>query len=102
MASKLMSIEQAAALIEDGVAIAPGGNTFNRSPSALVAELVRRRLRNLTVIKTAGAYDVDLLCAAGLVKRLVFAYIGFENLFGIAPWFRRAAESGAIELWEHT
>lgn len=102
MASKLMSLDQAAALIENGAAVAPGGNTFHRSPSALVAELVRQKKRDLTVIKTAGAYDVDLLCAAGLVRRLVFAYIGFENLFGIAPWFRRAAESGEVELWEHT
>jgi glutaconate CoA-transferase subunit A len=64
--------------------------------------MVRQGKRDLTVIKTAGGYDVDLLCGAGCVSRLVVAYVGFENLQGLAPQFRRAVEGGRVELEEQT
>ncbi|MBV9280271.1 MAG: CoA transferase subunit A, partial [Chloroflexi bacterium] len=72
------------------------------SPSAAVHELVRQRKRDLTLIKTAGGYDVDLLVGAGCVSRLIVAYVGFENLQGMAPRFRRAVEEGRVALEEQT
>jgi glutaconate CoA-transferase subunit A len=64
--------------------------------------MVRQGKRDLTVVKTAGGYDVDLLCGAGCVARLIVAYVGFENLQGLAPQFRRAIERGEVELVEQT
>jgi len=99
---KLTSLSDAVARIPDGASIALGGNTVHRSPSAAVHELVRQRKRDLTIIKTAGGYDVDLLCGAGSVSRLVVAYVGFENLQGLAPRFRAAIEDGAVTMDEQT
>ncbi|MGH2409678.1 MAG: CoA-transferase, partial [Chloroflexota bacterium] len=100
--SKVIGLAGAIAAIPDGSSIALGGNTLHRSPSAAVHELIRQGKRDLTLIKTAGAYDIDVLCGAGCVARLVVAYVGFENLQGMALRFRSAIETGRTRLEEHT
>lgn len=99
--NKVISLESAVGRIPDGAAVAIGGNTFHRAPGAALAELVRQGKRDLTVVKTAGAYDVDLLVGTGAAREVWAAYVGFETL-GLAPRFRRAVETGAVKLWEHT
>jgi glutaconate CoA-transferase subunit A len=100
--SKVTSMEDAIAAIPDGSQIALGGNTVHRSPSAAAHEMVRQGKRDLTIIKTAGGYDVDLLVGAGCVAKLIVAYVGFENLQGMAPQFRAAVEQGRVVLEEQT
>jgi glutaconate CoA-transferase subunit A len=100
--NKVISLAEAIAVIPTGSSIALGGNTLHRSPSAAVHELIRQDKRALTLIKTAGAYDIDILCGAGCVARLVVAYVGFENLRGMAMRFRAAIETGQARLEEHT
>ena len=100
--SKLTSLGEAISAIPDGSQVALGGNTVHRSPSAAVHELIRQRKRDLTIVKTAGGYDVDLLCGAGCVARLLVAYVGFENLQGLAPQFRTAVEQGRVTIEEQT
>ncbi len=100
--SKVGTLAGAIATIPDGSVVALGGNTVHRSPSAAVRELARQGKRGLTVVKTAGGYDVDLLCAAGCVARLIVAYVGFENLEGLAPGFRAAVEAGRVAVEEQT
>jgi glutaconate CoA-transferase subunit A len=100
--TKVTSLAAAVAAIPDGSSIALGGNTVHRSPSAAVHEMVRQEKQNLTAIKTAGAYDIDLLCGTGCVCRLMVAYVGFENLHGMALQFRRAIEQGRVTLSEQT
>jgi glutaconate CoA-transferase subunit A len=95
-------LPEAVEAIADGSAVALGGNTVHRSPSAVVHELVRQRKRDLTIIKTAGGYDVDLLVGAGCVSRLIVAYVGFENLQGMAPQFRAGVEKGWVTLEEQS
>ncbi len=67
MIDKTTTLTEAISAIPDGARIALGGNTLHRGPGAAVHELVRQGKRNLELVKTAGAYDVDLLCAAGCV-----------------------------------
>lgn len=98
---KQTTLAAAVARIPDGATVALGGNTFHRAPGAAVAELIRQGRRDLTLVKTAGAYDVDVLVGAGAAGRAWFAYVGFETL-GMAPQFRRAVEQGALGVWEHT
>ncbi|HEY8286194.1 MAG TPA: CoA-transferase [Chloroflexota bacterium] len=100
--NKVISLAEAIAVIPTGSSIALGGNTLHRSPSAAIHELIRQDKSALTLIKTAGAYDIDILCGAGCVARLVVAYVGFENLRGMAMGFRAAIETGQARLEEHT
>jgi glutaconate CoA-transferase subunit A len=97
---KRLDLEAAAALVRDGQTLALGGNLLHRAPNALARELARQRRRRLHLIKTAGAYDVDLLCAAGCVTAVSAGFVGFENEFGMAPGYRRAVESGQVQARE--
>jgi glutaconate CoA-transferase subunit A len=99
---KIFPLSGAARLVEDGQMIALGGNSLTRSPAAFVRELARQERTGLCLIKTAGAYDVDLLCAAGVASEVRSGYIGFENLFGLAPSYRGGVESGRVKAVEHT
>ena len=65
MIDKRTTLADAIATVSDGARVALGGNTLHRGPGAAVHEIVRQAKRGLEVVKTAGAYDVDLLCAAG-------------------------------------
>jgi glutaconate CoA-transferase subunit A len=99
--SKLTTLHDAARLVRDGDTIACGGNLLHRGPFALVRELARQGRRDLEIVKTAGAYDVDLLAAAGCLRAASCGFVGFENEFGLAPSYRRAVESGVVEAREH-
>ena len=101
MSGKIMSLTQAGALVQDGDMLALGGNALTRIPAAFVRELARQGRENLRLVKTAGAYDVDLLCAAGAVAQTQTGYVGFENLFGLAPSYRRSVEEGRVQAVEH-
>jgi len=101
MQSKLTDLASAVGQIRDGSRIAIGGNTIHRGPGAAVHELVRQGKTGLEVIKTAGAYDIDLLSAAGCAASVSAGYVGYESVFGLAPAYRRAVESGVVVASEH-
>lgn len=87
--------------VDDGATVAFGGKTLHRAPMAFVRELVRQETADLTLIGLANSMDVDLLCATGQASAVHYGYVGFEWL-GLAPNFRRAAESGEIDVFEGT
>ena len=98
---KLVTLADAAALVQDGMTIALGGMSTQFHPMAFVRELARRRVKDLTVVAMVGGIDVDLLCAAGCVSTVVIGLCSFEG-FGLAPSFRRQAESGQIRVEEYS
>jgi len=97
---KRASLTDAAALVTDGALIALGGGLCARLPMALVRELIRAGRRDLHLVGSAHSIDVDLLIATGAVKVCEESYVGFEQDLGLAPAFRRAAATGAIEVRE--
>jgi glutaconate CoA-transferase, subunit A len=101
MQDKLTTLTTAIESVPDGATLALGGNTLHRGPGAAVHELVVQDKRELEIVKTAGAYDVDLLCAAGCVRAVSAGFIGYETPFGMAQAYRRAVETGAVEAREH-
>jgi glutaconate CoA-transferase, subunit A len=101
MIDKTTSLREAIAPIADGSRVALGGNTLHRGPCAAVHEIVRQGKRGLEIVKTAGAYDVDLLAATGCAASASVGFVGFETVFGMAPGYRRAVERGVLEVKEH-
>ncbi len=80
--------------------LAVGGMHMHNNPMALVRELVRRRRGARRLLTSPSAsLAADLLIGAGLVSEVATAYIGFEHL-GLAPAYRRAAESGTVTVFE--
>ena len=98
--SKVMSLRDAAASVSDGSTVAVGGLSYFGAPMALVRELVRCQVRDLTLVMAAvTSIQADLLIAAGCVRKIVAPYVAMEEL-GLAPAFRRALELGTIEIVE--
>ncbi len=97
----LTTLKQAVKMIDDGSLLCFSGNLLYRIPAAFARELVRQKKRDLTVMKTAGGYDIDLLCAFDCVKEVRAGFVSFEG-FGLAKNFRRAVEEGRVKFAEHT
>ncbi len=99
-AGKLASLAEAVSHIHSGDTVAIGGYYLCRHPIALVREMVRAGLKDLTLVTPISSVDSDLLIGAGCVKKIIFGFVAFEVL-GLAPNFRRWAEQGKIEVLEY-
>ena len=75
--NKCVSAADAVSVIESGMTIGIGGWGPRRKPMALVRELLRSDVRDLTVVAYGGA-DVGLLCAAGKVRKVVYAFVSLD------------------------
>ncbi|MBX3594725.1 MAG: CoA transferase subunit A [Sphingomonas sp.] len=84
--------------LRDGMTLGIGGWGPRRKPMALVREILRSDLRDLTIVSYGGP-DVGMLCAAGKVRKLVFAFVSLDAI-PLEPWFRKAREAGEIEVLE--
>jgi glutaconate CoA-transferase subunit A len=92
---KRLTEEEAVAQLRSGMTIGIGGWGSRRKPMSVVRALLRSDLTDLTVISWGGP-DVGILCAAGKVKRLVYAFVSLDTI-PLEPHFRAARQSGAIE-----
>ena len=95
--SKVMTPEEAVATLvpEYSPSLWVGGMHMHNVPMALVRECIRQGRRFETFYAgPSSSIAAELLIGAGSVDRVVCAYIGFEHL-GLAPVFRRVAESGS-------
>jgi glutaconate CoA-transferase subunit A len=97
-ADKRCGLADLVAHVRDGDCVAIGGGLSWREPMAALRELLRRRIKGLRLVGSAHGIDVDLLCGAGAVAQSAESYVGFEQDFGMAPNYRRACESGAVEI----
>ena len=95
--SKIVSIDEALTDIKDGSRVALGGWIFNAQPMALVRALIRKGLRNLDLVPAPGSIAPDMLIGAGCVRSTACVFISFEQ-FGLAPHFRKQAESGKLKV----
>ena len=97
--SKIMELEAALALVEDGMQVGIGGWIFHGQPMALVRGLIRKGVRDLSLVPAPGSIAPDMLIGAGCVKETACVFISFEHL-GLAPNFRRAAQAGSLKVLE--
>jgi glutaconate CoA-transferase subunit A len=93
--------DEAVGSVQDGMTVAFGGFITTGRAWALTRALIRKGVRDLTVMAGAcGGLDVDMLIGAGCVRKLVAPYVGGEVYSTIGPFFQAAAERGSIEIWE--
>ncbi|WP_395455633.1 CoA transferase subunit A [Azospirillum melinis] len=97
MKDKLRTLDEALSPIGSGSTIALGGSLLRRQPNAAVRALIRAGVRDLTVMTWAATTALDMLAAAGAVRRHEGIYAGMFNL-GLAPNVRRGIEGGSIEV----
>jgi glutaconate CoA-transferase subunit A len=93
-----MTLREVVSELRDGMTIGIGGWGARRKPMALVRELLRSPVRNLTLVSYGGP-DVGMLCAAGKVRKLIFGFVSLD-VIPLEPHFRLARQSGALEVME--
>ena len=92
---------EVAARVQNGATIIVGGFVTANHPMPIVRELIRKGVRDLTVIGSATAgLEVDLLIGAGCVRKVIAPYVGAELYAPIGNCFRTAVERKEVEIWE--
>ena len=94
-----MAAADVVAELRPGMTIGIGGWGSRRKPMALVREICRSELANLTIVSYGGP-DVGLLLAARKVRKLVYGFVSLDSI-PLEPHFRAARQSGAIEVTEY-
>lgn len=94
-----MTAAAVVAELAPGMTIGIGGWGSRRKPMALVREICRSELADLTIVSYGGP-DVGLLLAVGKVRKLVYGFVSLDSI-PLEPHFRAARQSGAIEVAEY-
>jgi glutaconate CoA-transferase subunit A len=95
---KRVTLDEIVSEIHDGMTVGIGGWGSRRKPMALVRALCRSSVQNLTLVSYGGP-DVGLLCRAGKVKHVVYAFVSLDSI-PLEPHFRNARQSGAVSTTE--
>ena len=95
---KTMTATQVVARLQDGMTLGIGGWGPRRKPMALVREILRSSLKDLTVVAYGGP-DVGMLLAAGRIRRLYYGFVSMDAI-PVDPFFRQARQTGAFEARE--
>lgn len=91
MKSKVIDAEQAVAGIKDGDTIMVGGFLGTGSPEILIEALVKKGVKDLTVIgndggmpatETSPARGIGKLLEKGMVKHIIASHVGMNPLIG--------------------
>ena len=100
---KRMTVQDAVKrFIKDGDYLAIGGFGHIRIPMITIYEIVRQRIKNLSVAGHTAVQDIDMLMAGGCVSNVDIAYVvGFE-LRGLSGVQRRLFESGQVKKTDYT
>ncbi|MFD2445390.1 CoA transferase subunit A [Bacillus sp. CGMCC 1.16607] len=98
---KVMNLKDAIQLVQDGDMVVFGGNVLHRAPMAAVREIARQQKKNLKLVKTAGAHDIDLLCALDCVQSVDAGFVSYETKYGLAAHYRKGVQTGTIKGNEH-
>lgn len=96
--NKQIALENVVDQLSDGMTIGIGGWGPRRKPMALIREILKSDLKDLTIVAYGGA-DVGMLCAAGKVKKVIFAFVSLDFI-PLEPYFRQARQNGDIEVME--
>lgn len=95
---KRMSLSDIVDQLEDGMTIGIGGWGARQKPMALIREIVKSDLKNLTLVSYGGC-DVGMLASARKIKKLVFSFVSLDAI-PLEAHFRRARSAGEFEVME--
>ncbi|MBW1756440.1 MAG: CoA transferase subunit A [Deltaproteobacteria bacterium] len=98
MNDKRMTADEAVAEVTDGMTIGIGGWGSRRKPMAFIRALVRKGVKDLTVVSYGGP-DIGILCATGQLKKAVYGFVSLDSI-ALEPHFRKARQNATIEAVE--
>ncbi len=100
---KVVSLEEAAGLVQDGEHVALGGCTMSRTPMAMIWALIRAGKRDLTVSRSIVSSEGDWLFASGASRHVITSWFSQGIVWGVSKVMRRYTESGEARFteWSH-
>jgi glutaconate CoA-transferase subunit A len=100
---KVMSLEEAAALVPDGARVGIGGSTLSRTPMAMIWALIRAGRRDLVCARGISSSEGELLFAAGASRHLITSWFSLGIVWGVSRIMRLYTESNRarFEEWSH-
>ncbi len=100
---KVMSLEEAAALVKDGEHVGLGGSTISRTPMAMIWALVRAGKKNLTVSRSIASTEGDILLASGASAHIVTSWFSQGIVWGVSRIMRHYTENklARFDEWSH-
>ncbi|MCB1461831.1 MAG: CoA transferase subunit A [Nitratireductor sp.] len=96
--NKEMSLKSVAGELRDGMTIGVGGWGPRRKPMALIREILRSDLKDLTIVAYGGP-EVGMLCAAGKVRKVIYGFVSLD-VIPIEPYFRKVRQEGTLDVCE--
>ena len=99
--SKVIDLESAVSVVEDGCHLALTGFAITRNSISAVHELLRIGPRHLTLTQVIGGMDTDLLVGSGCVDHLNYSG-GSLDRFGPLHSVNRAIADKAITVHEYS
>jgi len=97
-----MTLDEAVSTyVQDGDLVGIGGLSFWRKPISACREIIKQNKKNLSLCTFVGGIDIDMLIGGGCVAEIRSCFVGME-IFGMAPNYRKAVESGSISISEES
>jgi glutaconate CoA-transferase subunit A len=100
---KVMSLDEAAALVPDSALVGIGGSTLSRTPLAMVWALIRAGSHDLVCARGISSSEGELLFAAGVSRHLITSWFSLGIVWGVSRIMRAYTESNRakFEEWSH-
>ena len=100
---KVVSLEEAAALVKDGETLGIGGSTLSRTPMAMIWALIRAGRKRLSCSRGIVSSEGDLLFASGVSNHIVTSWFSQGIVWGISKVMRHYVEGGnaRFDEWSH-
>jgi glutaconate CoA-transferase subunit A len=100
---KVMSLEEAIALINDGDHVAAGGCHYSKTPIAAIWEIIRQKKKDLVYSRSITSTEGDLLLVAGVTRHVVTSWFSPGVTWGVSKVMRHYTQQGlaTFEEWSH-
>jgi glutaconate CoA-transferase subunit A len=100
---KVVSLEEAASFVQDGMKVGIGGSTMSRTPMALLWEVIRQRRQELSCSRCIVSTDGDLLFGSGASNHIITSWFAQGILWGLSKVMRLHVEKLGknYEEWSH-
>ena len=100
---KVMSLDEAVALVPDGASVGIGGSTLSRTPMAMIWALIRAGRKDLFCARSITSCEGELLFASGTSRHILTSWFSQGIVWGVSRIMRAYTESGRgrFEEWSH-
>jgi glutaconate CoA-transferase subunit A len=100
---KVVTLQEAASFVQDGMSVGIGGSTMSRTPMAMIWALIRARKKNLSCSRSIVSTDGDLLFGSGVCDHMITSWFAQSILWGLSKVMRHHVEKGLARYdeWSH-